>query len=474
MDISHSLRLRQQQRLVMTPQLQQVIRLLQVNTTELEEIVRKELETNPTLEEADEDEQLPQELIAGPKEAEENEISEKGMDEWLAMAAEEEPREHRNRDREQAFERMQENQAETDETLEAHLMAQVRLSQAPDDVVVLAEVIIGNLDGNGYLSMSLEEMAKTRGIPTPAMEAALQLVQSLEPVGVGARDLKECLLLQLEELEEDNALARRLVVEHLDHLDHNRPNLASELAAVVAESQEEVERALKQVRFCDPKPGSRFTPSAQRIYPDGRIEKEGNKFIVQLNDDGVPPLRLSRQYREMLAKRDTLGPEERKFLQEGFRNALMLLRGIAQRRSTMTRLLEHLVKVQGEFLEKGRAGLKPLTMHEVADAIGVHEATVSRVVANKYVETPRGIYAFRDFFSTSLASEGEGAVSGAAVRERIRDLVDKENSAEPLSDDKLCEMLNATGVTIARRTVAKYREALKIPKAFERKGRAKL
>lgn len=474
MDISHSLRLRQQQRLVMTPQLQQVIRLLQVNTTELEEIVRKELETNPTLEEADEDEPLPPELLEGPKAAEENEISEKSMDEWLAIAAEEEPREHRDRDREQVFERMQDNQAESAETLEDHLMAQVRLSQAPEEVAVLAEEIIGNLDGNGYLPVPLGELAKSKGVPVERMEAALKLVQSLDPIGVGARDLKECLLLQLEEVEGDKTLARRLVSEHLDHLDHNRPNLAKELALKVGEPEENVGRALKQVRFCDPKPGSRFTPPAQRVFPDGRIEKEGNKYIVQLNDDGVPPLRLNKQYREMLANRATLGAEEKKFLQEGFRNALMLLRGIAQRRSTMTRLLEHLVKVQGEFLEKGRAGLKPLTMREVADAIGVHEATVSRVVANKYVETPRGIYAFRDFFSTSLASEGEGAVSGAAVRERIRDLVDKEDPAEPLSDDKLCELLNVSGVTIARRTVAKYREALKIPKAFERKGRAKI
>ena len=473
MDISHSLRLRQQQRLVMTPQLQQVIRLLQVNTTELEEIVRKELETNPTLEEADEDEPLPQELLEGPKESEEKEISEKGMDDWLALAAEEGPREHRDRDREQAFERMQDNQSETAESLEDHLMAQVHLSQAPEETAELAEIIIGNLDGNGYLPVPLADLAKARKVPVERMESALQLVQSLEPVGVGARDLKECLLLQLEELEEDNALARRLVVEHLDHLDHNRPNLAAELSAKVGESVAEVELALKQVRFCDPKPGGRFSPPAQRIYPDGRIEKEGNKYIVQLNDDGVPPLRLNKQYREMLANRDTLGSEEKKFLQEGFRNALMLLRGIAQRRSTMTRLLEHLVKVQGEFLEKGRAGLRPLTMREVADAIGVHEATVSRVVANKYVETPRGIYAFRDFFSTSLASEGEGAVSGAAVRERIKDLIEKEDLAEPLSDDKLAELLVASGITIARRTVAKYREALKIPKAFERKGRAK-
>jgi len=273
MDISHSLRLRQQQRLVMTPQLQQVIRLLQVNTTELEEIVRKELETNPTLEEADEDEPLPQELLTGPKESEEKEISEKGMDDWLALAAEEKPREHRNLEREQAYERMQDNQAETGETLGNHLMAQVHLSQAPEDVAELAEIIIGNLDGNGYLSVPLADLARARGIPVERMDAALQLVQSLDPVGVGARDLKECLLLQLEEQEEDNALARRLVVEHLDHLDHHRPHLAAELAAIVGEPPASVEKALKQVRFCDPKPGSRFTPPAQRIYPDGRIEK---------------------------------------------------------------------------------------------------------------------------------------------------------------------------------------------------------
>ena len=473
MELSHSLRLRQQQKLLMTPQLQQVIKLLQVNTVELEAIVRKELETNPTLEEADEDEPLPAELLETPKASEEKEDAEKGMDDWLALAAEEEPREHRNRDREQAIERMQDNQAGAAPTLEEHLMGQIHLLRASEPEIRLAEVIIGNLDGNGYLPIPLAELASSQKVPMDSMEAALQLVQSLDPTGIGARDLKECLTLQLEGKDEENVLARRLVNEHLEKLDQNRPNLPAELAKALGLEQAKVESALKQVRKCDPKPGSRFSPSAPRIFPDARIEKEGDDYLVQLNDDGVPPLRLSRHYRDMLANRDKLGSEEKKFLQEGFRNAVMLLRGIAQRRVTMMRLLENLVKVQGEFLEKGRAGLRPLTMREVADAIGVHEATVSRVVANKYVETPRGIYAFRDFFSTKLSADGGGTVSGAAVRERIRDLVDAENPAEPLSDEKLGDMLKAEGIDIARRTVAKYREAMKIPKAFQRKGRAK-
>jgi len=474
MELTPRLQQSLQQKLVMTPQMQQVIKLLQIPAMELGEEVRKELETNPTLEEADEEEPLP-EIPDDEKSAAQGGESEDGIDLYLQKVAEEDgaPRESRDFEREERIEKLQSTRQVEAATLEDHLLEQVRLSRAPEGEIKLAEFVIGNLDDNGWLSTPVAEMAASRKVPPEKVEAALRLVQTLDPAGVGARDLRECLLLQLRNVEGDTSLARKLVKEYLGKLDHNRSALADELVKATGEGKEAVEAALRQVRRCDPKPGGRFTPPAQRIYPDARIEKEGKGYIVQLNDDGVPPLRLSRQYREMLAKRDTLGGEERKFLQEKFRSAQLLLRGIAQRRFTIQRVIEHLVKTQPEFLERGKAGLKPLTLRDVADKIGVHEATVSRVVANKYVETPRGVYALRDFFSTSLPA-GEGTtVSGADVRERIRGMVEAENPAEPLSDEKLADLLKKQGIEVARRTVTKYRESLKIPGAWQRKGRSK-
>ncbi len=469
MDITHSLRMRQQQKLVMTPQLQQVIRLLQVPTVELVDLVRKELEQNPTLEEAGEDEPLPEQLSGeAPREDE----IEREMDSYLEMAEERGPSEGRDRDREERLERLQERRLVEATNLQDHLLEQVNLSDAAAGTRALAEGIIGNLDGNGYLTVPLGELADSLKAGEEKLAKALKLVQSLDPAGVGARDLRECLLIQLRGTEEDTKLARRLVEHHLDRLDHSRPGLAAELAKETGEAAEKVEAALKQVRHCDPKPGSRYAPPAPRVTPDARIEKSARDFVVTLNDDGVPPLRLSQSYREMLAKRDQLSGEDRKYLQEHFRSALMLMRGLVQRRVTMYRVLEHLVKTQREFLERGLGALRPLTLREVAADIGVHESTVSRVVANKYVETPRGLYALKDFFSTRLPA-GAGSASGAAVRERIRELIDAEDPANPLADEKLAEMLAAEGISIARRTVTKYREGMKMPGAWQRKGRKK-
>ncbi len=454
----------------MTPQLQQVIKLLQLPTIELIDHVRQELETNPTLEEGQEPE-ITTEQADAPAPAD---AAEETMDNWLKLAADEEPREARNRDREEEMEERQEARMVPTRTLQDHLMDQLHITEASPADLKLAEFLIGNLDSNGYLTTPMAELEAGSGATPAALEAALALVQTLDPAGVGARDLKECLLLQLEE-EPAASLARRIVEHHLAGLESSNGASAAHLARALGEPPAAIAAALKRIRACDPKLGGRFAPAPPSIYPDGKVEKMEGEYVVTLNDGGVPPLRLSRAYRELLANRHALGEEERRFLQDRFRSAQMLMRGIEQRRVTLHRVLEHIVKSQRDFLDLGVAHLKPLTLREVADAVGVHESTVSRVVANKYIHTPRGTTALRDFFSNRLPTAGVTGRSGAgtsavAVRERIKDLIEAEPPGAPLSDDGLAEALNREGVTIARRTVTKYREGMHIPAATQRRG----
>ncbi len=486
MEISHSLRLRQQPKLVMTPQLQQVIKLLQLPMTDLVDLVHEELQVNPMLEEAVE-ESVPE----SPEDAGKNQMPEENMDAWLALAAEEGPRESRDRDREAELEQLQDSRLVAVESLQDHLLAQLPLLEADGRVLKLAEFLIGNLDGNGYLLTSLDELAELAACGKDELEVALSLVQSLDPPGVGARNLKECLLLQLQDSSEAGraareesedcrlkraeamGLARRIVSEHLEDLEDIQQKGMEEIARDLGVKQEEAEHALRMIRACDPKPGTRFTEAPPAVIPEARIDKVGEDYIVVLNDSGLPPLKLSKSYREMLANRGQLGEEERRYLKERFRSAIMLMRGIEQRRVTLAKTLDQIASAQRDFLEHGPGRLRPLTLKEVADAIGVHESTVSRVVANKYVDTPRGVFPLKKFFSNRIPSSSSGGMSATAVKERIRDLIDAESAAAPLSDDQVAERLREDGIAIARRTVTKYREALGIASAWQRRSRSR-
>lgn len=471
MELSHSLRMRQQAKLVMTPQLQQVIRLLQLNTVDLVDLVHQELETNPALEEGP-DETGGEPVAEAPPETDRAAAAEESMDSWLSLAADGGPREVRDRDREDEIEQMQERRLVAAGTLAEHLLNQLHETEAPARTVGLAEFLVGNLDTNGWLASPLEELTGPAGATLAELEEALALVQSLDPRGIAARDLKECLLLQLRDQPGDTALAQRIVSEHLARLESPRDGTPEALARDLGADVATVVEAMRRIRACDPKPGRPFAEAAPAVFPDGRIEKIGSDYVIVLNDNGVPPLRLSTAYRELLANRATLGEEERRYLQERFRSALMLMRGIEQRRVTLHKVLEHIVKAQRDFLDRGPAHLRPLTLREVADAIGVHESTVSRVVANKHVQTPRGFHALKDFFSNRIAASSGDGTSSAAVRERLRDLIEGENPEAPLSDEQLADALRRGGVAIARRTVTKYREALEFPAAWQRKQKA--
>lgn len=469
MEMSHSLRLKQQQKLVMTPQLQQVIKLLQLPMLDLVELVKTEIEANPILEEGEE-------VMApepAPKKAEEDEFD--GiMDAWVALASEGGPREYRDRDREEEQERMRDNRMVSVPTLEDYLLDQAHLTEANETDLRLAELIVGNLDDNGYLTASLEDLGRLGNASLDDVQRALRLVQSLDPPGVGARGLQECLLLQLRELDGDSSLARRIVGDHLNRLDSLDESGLEALAAELGEDAGRVRAAVERIRSLDPKPARQFAQAPPMVMPDARLEKVSGDYVVILNEEGLPPLRLSQSYRDLLARRESLTVEERLYLKEKFRSALMLMKGIEQRRVTLHKVLERIVATQRDFLEKGPMELKPLTLKEVADAVGVHESTVSRVVANKYIHTPQGLRPLRDFFSNRLPDGSGEGTSGVAVREHIRNLIESEDRLAPLSDEKLVGALKQSGIRIARRTVTKYREAMKLPAAWQRRanGRA--
>ena len=469
MEMSHSLHLKQQQKLVMTPQLQQVIKMLQLPMLELVELVKTEIEANPILEEGEE--VVAPELPA--KKTEEDEFD--GiMDAWVALASDGGPREARDRDREEDQEKMQGNRLVAVPTLEDYLLDQAHLTEASEEDLRLAELIIGNLDDSGYLTASIEELGRIGNASLEDVSRALKLVQLLDPPGIGARNLKECLLLQLRESTSDSTLARKIVGDHLNRLDGLSGAGMQALAADLGEDIGRVKAAIEQIRALDPKPARQFAQAPPTVIPDARLEKVGGDYVVVLNEDGLPPLRLSQSYRDLLSRRDSLTVEERTYLKERFRSALMLMKGIEQRRVTLHKVLERIVDTQRPFLEKGPMELKPLTLKEVADAVGVHESTVSRVVANKYIQTPQGLRPLRDFFSNRLPGVfGEGT-SGVAVREHIRNLIEAEDRLLPLSDEKLVNALNQEGIRIARRTVTKYREAMNLPAAWQRRanGRA--
>ena len=463
---AHSLSIGLRNKLVMTPQLQQVIKLLQLPTVELVSLVRAELETNPILEEGDDEGALP---VA--EASDETREAEEGMDAWLALAAEEGPRENRDTEREDYLDKVRENRLVNVATLQDYLVEQLRLLEADQDTVRLAEFLAGNLNDSGYLATPLSELEKAAGAGKDRLEKALALLQTLDPPGVGARDLGECILIQLREMPEDTSLARRIAAERLEELSDGA-SAVERLAVELGASVSEVAEAIRQIKSCDPRPGGRFSEIPHAVFPDARVDLVDGEYVISLNDNGLPPLRLSSAYRELMAKRETLGEEERRFLQERFRSALMLMRGIEQRRVTLYKTVEYVVRTQRNFLDLGPAQLKPLTLRAVADAIGVHESTVSRVVANKYVQTPRGIFALKDFFSNRLPAATVAGTSGTAVRERIRGLISGEDSTAPFSDEALAVRLKQEGITIARRTVTKYREALKLAPAWQRKNGA--
>lgn len=465
-----------QQKLVMTPQLRQAIKILQLPRGELDALIHEEMDENPILvvDNGEEAGGLPEEPT--PTEQEPTTASSTEDIDWRAYLEsynEDMPALPPSGDEEEDEERhnLIENQPNRTESLADHLSWQLRFSNLTSEEEQIASLIIGNLNVDGYLQDSIEDIAATAGVSAEIVERVLKTIQACDPSGVGARDLRECLLLQLRDQGFGNpanddptlSLAAKIVQDHLTALEGRRfERLAKDLGVSV----EDVHRAIKLITSLDPKPARNFGEGEVRyVTPDVYVDKVGDEYVVTLNDEGLPRLRVSASYRHLLAQ----GGEAKEYVQEKIRAAAWLIKSIHQRQRTLLLVAQSLVKFQKDFLTYGVSHMRPLVLRDVADDIGIHESTVSRAIANKYVATPRGIYALKQFFTTGLKGRHGQEVAAESVKERIREMISSEDPSRPLSDEEIARALSSDNVTIARRTVAKYRESMNILPSAKRK-----
>jgi RNA polymerase sigma-54 factor len=474
--LRQSLDLRLSQRLALTPSLLQKIELLQLNKLELQEVLNQELMQNPVLEEVLEPE-TPKELnleddvaddpveLSPPPASEQKDSFEEidfryFFDDYLDSG-------YRDRNVEEDPERPSfESFLTRPPSLSDHLTWQLGLMDIDRRTAEIAIEVVGNLDEDGYLLLSLEELCQTTGCTQEEALAALKTVQSLDPVGVAARDLRECLSLQLDALGLRDSLAWTIIQQHLPLVESHK---FKEIANRTGSSFEEVLKAVDVIKHLIPKPGQRYNPQrVNYVQPEVTIAKVDGEYIIMPNDEGMPRLRLSASYRDLLKSNGVSG-ETRSFLREKFRSAVDLLRSVSQRRQTIYRVCECVVRRQRDFLERGPSALHPMLIKDVAGELGVHSSTISRVVTNKYVDTPQGVMELRKFFTMGVESPDGEELSIVQVKLRIRGLIESENKTRPYSDNQIGQLLRRDNIFITRRTVAKYREQMQIPGSRERK-----
>jgi RNA polymerase sigma-54 factor len=474
MAIHQRLHARLVQKLILTPSLQQAIKLLPMSTLELAELLNQEMVENPMLEEVPAEDTPAADAAAAPDATPEPEkpADERG-DTWDDADYEYFFGEYLDdgyRPR-QPMEIKElppiENTLSTKSSLADHLAWQLNLQTSDPVVQDVGTAIIGNLDEDGYLVASVSEIANLGGWSVEQVERALERVQSFDPIGVGARDLQECLLLQVRHLGLDGTPVDALVRHHLRHLQNNRiPELARQLGL----EPEEVKAHIELIRHLDPKPGARYSPAeSQYVIPDVYVVKTDDGYRAVLNEDGLPQLRISPVYRRLLDKGGEASEETRAYVKDKFRSALWLLKSVDQRQKTILKVATSIISFQRAFLDSGVEHLRPLVLRDVATDIGMHESTVSRVVNNKYMHTPQGVYEMKFFFHSGISSSFGESVSSVTIKQRIRKIIEAEDARRPLSDSKIMNILQREGLVLARRTIAKYREELKIPTSNQRK-----
>jgi RNA polymerase sigma-54 factor len=354
-------------------------------------------------------------------------------------------------------------------TLSEHLRQQLALLVMAPEVRSAADAIIGNLDDTGYLAEPLEEIASSEGHSVTALQAALTEIQGLDPAGVGARTLQECLLLQLESRNAKDGLAWRIVSDHLKLVESKS---VKELCRLLGRPLEHIQIALDVIRHLDPKPGIRYSgPGARQVEPDVFIFKEGDDYIIQISDDDMPQLRLNGSYRRLLDRTQEPDKETRNYIKDRFQSALQLIRNIEQRKQTILKVCQSIVQRQTAFLEQGIDHLLPMMIKEVAEEVGVHPSTVSRAVAGKYAHTPQGVFELRFFFSEAVQGPSGGGIPLQTLKRMVKKMIEEEDATKPLTDDQIAARLQQLGVEVTRRTVAKYREDMKIPSTHHRRVR---
>jgi len=457
-------------RLILTPSLQQAIKLLPLTTLELAEVLEQEVMENPLLEEApkEEPEASLEELEAQEKRAErEDPLRDIDVDKFFEDYVEDSSERRRTRSLEVPEAPPLENTLTESPDLYDHLLWQLRMSLSDELVLEIGEAIVMNLDEDGMLRASLDEIANMGPYAQAEVERALATVQSFDPPGVAARDLTECLCLQLRHLGLEGSTTEQIVRGFMKQLQTHQ---YSEIARQLQLSAEEVAEHVEIVKGLDPRPGLRYGPDrATPIVPDVFVLKEEDEYKIVLNDDSLPRLRISPTYRRMLDDKQPGGEETRNYVKDKLRSALWLLKSVDQRQRTIYKVAESIVRHQRGFLDQGIEQLRPLVLRDVAADIGMHESTVSRVVANKYMHTPRGVYEMRFFFHSGITSNLGEAISSVTIKDKIRRMIEAENTGHPLSDSRIAELLSQEGLPLARRTVAKYREELRIPPSNLRK-----
>src|SRR5579872_715500 len=355
-------------------------------------------------------------------------------------------------------------------TLSDYLHKQLSVLVMSEAVRDAADNIIGNLDENGYLAISVEEIAASGEHTQADVEQALKVVQSLDPAGIGCRDVRECLLLQIESRGGKGGVAWQIVADHLKLLESHQHR---ELARVMGRPPEHIQIALEVIRHLDPRPGLRYSgPGARQVEPDVYISKDGDDYLIQLNDDDIPQLRLNPQYKRMLDREQQPDKNVRNYIKERYASAIQLMKNIEQRKHTILRVCQSIVRRQAEFLEGGLQNLKPMMIKEVAEEIGVHPSTVSRAVASKYAHTPQGVFELRYFFSEAVQGVAGSATPLLILKRRVKKMIEEEDPKHPLTDEQITARLKAEGIDVTRRTVAKYREDMKIPSTHQRRARS--
>lgn len=519
--LSPRLQLKVAQKQILTPGLMQMVAVLQLNRLELRDLITQEMAQNPVLEEAGEEggeELSPEEVQAllaaeqersepadrtilqvsdGESEAAQEALAETEIGEGGEAAAEApdgpagaetkaiaDPFDeidfgsffqeyldpgYRTPAAEQIERPSPESYLSQPVMLADHLRSQLSMLPLEEKVHDAADSIIGNLDESGYLTASLEEIAASGQHKLEDVEQALIVVQSLEPAGVGARDVRECLLLQLDGRNGRGGVAWQIVADHLSLVEKRH---LKELARLLHRPLEHIEIAVRVIRSLNPRPGLRYSGAgARQIEPDIYIFKQGDDYIIQLNDDDLPQLRLSGRYRQMLDRGQEPDKQVRNYVKERYASALQLMKNIEQRKQTIARVCQAMVRRQREFLDRGLDYLRPMMIKEIAEEIGVHPSTVSRAVANKYAHTPQGVFELRYFFSESVQGPSGAAIPLLTLKRMVKRMIEEEDPAHPLTDEQITARLKASGVHVTRRTVAKYREDMRIPSTHQRRLR---
>jgi RNA polymerase sigma-54 factor len=471
------LSLRQSQRVVMTPLLQQAIQLLQLSTLELQEVVQKELLENPLLEEVAPETDNPEQAAATvdapaptpvePAPVESSPTSERQTDDlpFDLNAVMFDDHEERSLVAQEDREELPfENIVRSVSSLTDYLDEQMRFTFQDPLMLRIGNQIIGNLDEDGYLRAELSEIAEKCQTTVDQVEKVLALIQAFDPTGVAARSIQECLLIQLRTDPNPDPVSVEIVEEHFDELSRRRyPDIARAMKLPLDRVMESVE----EIMGLEPKPGRRFGGTDSRyIVADVVVHKMGGEYVVVLNEEGIPRLRVNSLYRSLLRGS---GDDARAYVEQKLRSAVWLIKSVDQRQRTLRKVTQSIVKFQRDFLDKGLPCLRPLSLRDVGEDIGMHESTISRVTTNKYVETPQGLFELKFFFHSGIASGDGEMVSSVSVKKMIQDLLANEDAAKPLSDQEVAQILKGRGLTIARRTVAKYREELGILPSHQRR-----